>query len=207
MCGKYFQGRGRNSYAYLHSIDDSHHVFMNLSTAQTYILPDNYAVPEENQAALQDIKYLLNPTFTRKTVEQIDGGPARDLRGEVYWPGFVGLNNIAKNDYVNAVVQALVHVPTIRDYFLLQGEEEGKSELVKRFGALVRKMWNPRAFKAQVSPHEFLQQVAVVSGNRFRLGEQADPVEFLGWLLNRLHADLTGCRPAKREGGARGRVW
>ncbi|CDW98266.1 hypothetical protein, partial [Sporisorium scitamineum] len=55
VCGRYFQGRGRNSYAYLHSIDDSHHVFMNLSTAQTYILPDNYAVPEENQTALQDI--------------------------------------------------------------------------------------------------------------------------------------------------------
>lgn len=26
-----------------------------------------------------------------------------------------------------------------------------------RFGMLVRKMWNPRAFKGQVSPHELLQ--------------------------------------------------
>ncbi len=61
VCGRYFQGRGRNSYAYLHSIDDSHHVFLHLGTAQAYILPDNYAVPEENMVALQDIKYLLNP--------------------------------------------------------------------------------------------------------------------------------------------------
>lgn len=29
--------------------------------------------------------------------------------------------------------------------------------IVTRFGALVRKMWNPRAFKGQVSPHELLQ--------------------------------------------------
>ncbi|SJX60759.1 related to SAD1-protein required for assembly of U4 snRNA into the U4/U6 particle [Sporisorium reilianum f. sp. reilianum] len=205
VCGRYFQGRGRNSYAYLHSIDNSHHVFMNLSTAQTYILPDNYAVPEENQAALQDVKYLLNPTFTRKTIEAIDAGPAYDLNGEQYYPGFVGLNNVGKNDYVNAVVQALVHVPAIRDYFLLEHEREGeaeKSELVKRFGALVRKMWNPRAFKAQVSPHEFLQQVAMVSGNRFKITHQSDPVEFLGWLLNRLHADLAGGKGGKRKRGA-----
>lgn len=207
VCGRYFQGRGRNSYAYLHSIDDSHHVFMNLATAQTYILPDNYAVPEENQAALHDIKYLLNPTFTPKTIHAIEARPAYDLNGDQYYPGFVGLNNVGKNDYVNAVIQALVHVPMIRDYFLLGKEVEGevgeKSELVKRFGSLVRKVWNPRAFKAQVSPHEFLQQVAVVSGNRFRITHQSDPVEFLGWLLNCLHADLTrgGKNGGKRKRG------
>lgn len=31
------------------------------------------------------------------------------------------------------------------------------SLLVQRFGELVRKLWNPRAFKGQVSPHEFMQ--------------------------------------------------
>uniref|UniRef100_V5ENH0 Spindle pole body protein-Sad1p n=2 Tax=Kalmanozyma brasiliensis (strain GHG001) TaxID=1365824 RepID=V5ENH0_KALBG len=199
VCGKYFQGRGRSSYAYLHSIDEAHHVFMHLGNGQAYILPDNYAVPEENQAGLADVRYLLNPTFTRRTIEEVDAGPAFDLAGEQYWPGFVGLNNIAGNDYVNVVVQAISHVPEVRDYFLLQ-QEEGQSELVRRFGALVRKMWNPRAFKAQVSPHEFLQQVAIVSGNRFRLGQQADPVEFLGWLLNRLHLDLTGGRGKRKRG-------
>ncbi|KAJ1042179.1 hypothetical protein NDA14_002052 [Ustilago hordei] len=210
VCGRYFQGRGRNSYAYLHSIDDSHHVFMNLASAQTYILPDNYAVLEENQAALQDIKYLLNPTFTPQLIREVDEKQAYyELKGEKYWPGFIGLNNVGKNDYVNAVVQALVHVPVVRDYFLEEKErKDGKgerSELVKRFGALVRKMWNPRAFKPQVSPHEFLQQVAQVSGNRFKITHQSDPVEFLGWLLNRLHADLTSApavaagKPAKRK--------
>ena len=212
VCGRYFQGRGRNSYAYLHSIDESHHVFLNLASAQTYILPDNYAVPDENQAALADIKYLLNPTFSRKTIETLDGMTAYDLNGERYYPGFVGLNNVGKTDYVNAVVQALVHVPAVRDYFLEARETQGeaRSELVKRFGALVRKMWNPRAFKPQVSPHEFLQQVAQVSGNRFRITHQADPVEFLGWLLNRLHADLSssshagGAKGGKRKRGAGG---
>jgi uncharacterized UBP type Zn finger protein len=32
VCGKYYQGRGRSSHAYFHSIDKDHHVFINLST-------------------------------------------------------------------------------------------------------------------------------------------------------------------------------
>lgn len=34
VCGKYFQGRGRSSYAYAHSIHDDHHVFINLETTK-----------------------------------------------------------------------------------------------------------------------------------------------------------------------------
>jgi U4/U6.U5 tri-snRNP-associated protein 2 len=38
VCGKYFQGRGRNSYAYAHSIHDDHHVFINLETTKVCLL-------------------------------------------------------------------------------------------------------------------------------------------------------------------------
>lgn len=31
-CGKYYQGRGKSSHAYFHSMDKDHHVFINLST-------------------------------------------------------------------------------------------------------------------------------------------------------------------------------
>jgi U4/U6.U5 tri-snRNP-associated protein 2 len=34
VCGKYFQGRGRSSYAYAHAIHDDHHVFINLETTK-----------------------------------------------------------------------------------------------------------------------------------------------------------------------------
>lgn len=96
----------------------------------------------------------------------------------------MGLNNVKANDYVNVVIQALVHIPPLRDYFILQDfEKQEKSQLgkssmpdlsridihciqkVTRFGALVRKMWNPRAFKGQVSPHELLQaSIEVMDG-------------------------------------------
>lgn len=73
------------------------------------------------------------------------------------------------------------------------------TELVQRFATLVRRIWNPHSFKAQVSPHEFLQEISRASNGRFKLTEQADPVEFLGWLLNRLHFDLAGSASAARK--------
>ncbi|KAK0552686.1 Ubiquitin carboxyl-terminal hydrolase 10 [Tilletia horrida] len=213
VCGKYFQGRGTNSHAYFHSIDESHRVFINLETGKVYILPDNYLVEDPS---LYDIQYLLNPTFTSQQVATLDAPdvrPSFDLNAHRYLPGFVGLNNIGKNDFMNVVIQALAHVKPLRNFLLSEpalsntaasfAELQSKgqttlssapSELARRFSALVRKMWNPRAFKAQVSPHEFLQEVGVASKGKFRIVEQGDPMEFLSWLLNRLHADLGGSK-------------
>jgi Ubiquitin carboxyl-terminal hydrolase len=79
------------------------------------------------------------------------------------------------------------------DYFLVPSNYAGtRSRLVLSLGELLRKIWNPRAFKGQVSPHEFMQAVGAASARRFTAEVQADPVEFWAWLLNALHADLTG---------------
>ena len=79
------------------------------------------------------------------------------------------------------VLQALISVPQIRSYFL---REENYSNikvapgdimigLIKRFGELVRKLWNPRNFKAHVSPHEMLQAVVKCSKKKFQITEQS----------------------------------
>ncbi|KAI7850030.1 hypothetical protein BDC45DRAFT_546731 [Circinella umbellata] len=194
VCGKYYQGRGKSSHAYFHSIHKDHHVFINLHTLKVYILPDGYEVQDPS---LDDIKYVLNPTLTKQQVNQLDANlkASYDLNNKKYLPGFVGLNNVKANDYVNVVVQALIHIPPLRDYFILQDfESQGKSQLVTRFGALVRKMWNPRAFKGQVSPHELLQEISSASQKRFRLTEQSNAIDFLSWFLNTLHKDLGGTK-------------
>ena len=80
----------------------------------------------------------------------------------------------------------------LRDFFLRRKPGSDGTELLRRFGTLVRRLWNPRAFKRQVSPHEFLQQVSQASHGRFTASEACDPVDFLGWLLNQLHRDLVG---------------
>lgn len=65
---------------------------------------------------------------------------------------------------------------------------------VRRFGELACKIWSPRNFKGQVSPHEFMQAVLTASGKRFLVDSQGDPVEFLSWLLHELHKELGGTK-------------
>lgn len=38
------------------------------------------------------------------------------------------------------------------------------------------------------------------SGKRFIIDRQSDPVDFLSWLINTLHLDLTGGKRKKRSG-------
>ena len=63
---------------------------------------------------------------------------------------------------------------------------------MKQFSLITRKIWNPKAFKGHVSPHEFLQQVNATTKNQFRIDEQGDPAEFLTRFLNDLHKQLGG---------------
>lgn len=42
------------------------------------------------------------------------------------------------------------------------------------------------------------------SGKKFIIDRQSDPVEFLSWLVNTLHTDLTGGKRKKRSGAAGG---
>ncbi|KAL7790842.1 cysteine proteinase [Trichoderma ceciliae] len=193
VCGKYFQGRGVKSHAYFHSMDEDHHVFINLETQKVYVLPDGYEVKSKS---LEDIKYVSDPRYTKNEVIQLDrrvNHVSWTLGGKEYTPGFVGMNNIKENDYLNVVVQALSHVSPLRNYLLLEDFSK-KSELVKRCSILFRKIWNPRAFKSHVSPHELLQEIALLSNKRFTLTNQSDPVEFLSWFLNNLHLGLGGSK-------------
>lgn len=76
--------------------------------------------------------------------------------------------------------QALSHVTPLRNYFLREQNYsrvkrppgDSRYLLVQRFGELMRKMWNPRNFKAHVSPHEMLQAVVLWSGKKFQFTEQ-----------------------------------
>jgi U4/U6.U5 tri-snRNP-associated protein 2 len=187
-------------------------VYINLQTLKVYVLPESYEV---KSAALDDIKYVVNPTFTKSQVVRLDkdNEDKYTLTNEKYLPGtrqgvtytdvgFVGLNNLKANDYTNVVVQLLTHVPPLRNFFMLENLEsraelcwfflETALTIVKRFSLMTRKIWNPRAFKGHVSPHEFLQQVTATTKNHFRVDVQGDPADFLTRLLNDLHKQLGG---------------
>uniref|UniRef100_A0A5K3F672 ubiquitinyl hydrolase 1 n=1 Tax=Mesocestoides corti TaxID=53468 RepID=A0A5K3F672_MESCO len=199
VCGKYFQGRGSNTHAHTHSVDENHHVFLNLETHRFYCLPDNYEIVD---GSLEDITYLLNPVFQNHVIAKLDtnANMVRAYNGLAYYPGFVGLNNIKANDYCNVILQLLSHISPLRDFFLCPENYQEQIKraaagdhltlLVHRFGELIRKLWNPRNFKTHVSPHEFLQAVVLCSKKRFQFTEQGDALDFLSWLLNALDQTL-----------------
>lgn len=190
-----------------------------LSDLKVYVLPDNYEV---HDPSLDDISAVLAPAFTKTQVAELRSPShihklSYDLSSRPYLPGFVGLNNIKRNDYLNVVIHSLAHIAPLRDFFLLfkpvkpaatatptvpvngagakvKAPPARSSELLNRFATLVKKLWNPRLFKSQVSPHDFLQEVVRASGGKFKITEQGDPVEFLGWLLHHLHMDLGGSK-------------
>uniref|UniRef100_A0A8B9R5Z2 Ubiquitin carboxyl-terminal hydrolase 39 n=1 Tax=Anas platyrhynchos TaxID=8839 RepID=A0A8B9R5Z2_ANAPL len=206
VCGKYFQGRGLKSHAYIHSVQLSHHVFLNLHTLKFYCLPDNYEIID---SSLEDITVTcLKPTFTAQHISNLDKQAklSRAYDGTTYLPGIVGLNNIKANDYANAVLQALSNVPPLRNYFLEEDNYKSIKRppgdimflLVQRFGELMRKLWNPRNFKAHVSPHEMLQAVVLCSKKNFQITKQGDGVDFLSWFLNALHSALGGTKKKKK---------
>ncbi|ONH68784.1 putative mRNA-splicing protein ubp10 [Cyberlindnera fabianii] len=190
-CGKYFQGRGKSSPAYFHSVNEDHHVFINFNTLKVYLLPENKIV--EN-SLLDDIKYAINPTYNKDDLKKLTTIQARDLSGVTYSPGFVGLNDIKMNDYANVVLQLVSHIKSVRDFCLLSSDNDKhipKNELNKAFTIFVKKLWSPRLFKNHISPHELLQLIGVISNKKFTISEQKPPRDFLLWLLNTLHKSFT----------------
>ena len=205
VCGKFFRGRGRQTPAYTHSVDEGHYVYVHLSRGSFHCLPDDYEIRD---SSLADISAALHPIFTSEEVAGIDcnTGLARDLFGRRYLPGYVGLNNLHKTDCINAVVQALVHVRPLRNYFLERTHQDimiqtkknkpphRMSHLAQCFGELVRKIWSDKRFKSHVDPHMLIQAISESSKKRFRVGLQAEAGEFLSWFLNMLHIGLGGSR-------------
>lgn len=134
---------------------------------------DNYEVIDH---CLKPIKDALRPSFEPNEISKLDQNRllAQDAFGVSYLPGepleywaammlhllfsdwmqlstgFIGLNNLKHTDYINVVVQALAHIPPLRDFFLANNVGKCKSPLVLRFGELIRKMWSPHNFKNTV---------------------------------------------------------
>jgi len=198
VCGKYFQGRGNNTHAYTHSVSEDHHVFLNLLTLHFYCLPDNYEIIDPS---LADIIYVVNPTFSNEWLGQHQTRMSRAYDKSLYLPGIVGLNNIKANDYCNVILQVLANITPLRDFFLFPENYAHISHapgsqglamfpLITRFGELVRKLWNPRNFKAHVSPHEMLQAVVSCSKKQFQFTAQKDAIDFLSWILNMIQLGL-----------------
>ncbi|OMJ24709.1 U4/U6.U5 tri-snRNP-associated protein 2 [Smittium culicis] len=121
VCGQYYQG-----ISFIPTLFISFSFLSNTAPPplilpyflQVYILPENYEVFDES---FNDIKAVIDPRYTEQDVLSLDKtySISYDLNRSKYRPGFVGLNNIKANDYINVIIQALAHIPIIRNMLLL----------------------------------------------------------------------------------------
>lgn len=190
VCGIFLRGRGPKTPAYTHALQEGHLVFCHLAEGTFHCLPDNYEVEDPS---LQDIHDALHPTYSLQKVRLLDQRDemSRDLFGRLYLPGFVGLQNLHQTDCINAVVQALAHVPPLRDYFLLQGGSSGGNATTVAFGNAVRHIWSPHRFRSHVDPRQLVQ--AWGSANKRNVGA------CVAWLLHQLHTGTVDRRATKQK--------
>ena len=181
VCGRYFQGRGKETPALIHSMEHGHHLFINLQDAKTWCLPDNYEVAGDD--SLEDIVFNLDPKIFPQDLKKLPES-AVSLTGSEYHPGLIGLNQTKDASYLNAALHALCTVVPVRDSFVLMNHPTD-NKLSRSLSDLFKKICNWRSFKGVTSPHEFLQQVSVKSKGEY-FASHADPAKFLNWLLMEL---------------------
>ncbi|XP_075576263.1 ubiquitin carboxyl-terminal hydrolase 43 [Pelecanus crispus] len=127
---------------------------------------------------------------------QRPGGAAAGGGGERP-PGAQGLRNHGNTCFMNAVVQCLSNTAPLAE-FLALGRYRARgagAEVTHRLAALVRALWT-RDYTPQLSA-EFKNIVSKHS-SQFRGNAQHDALEFLLWLLDRMHEDLGASSPAQQ---------
>lgn len=220
VCGKFFKGRGPQSYAYYHSMDHDHNVYVNLSSLKFYCLPDNYEISTEGQPLLNAVKDNIYPTV-KKALEYsaTDKQPHKeDAFGSSYYVGYLGVTSSAstssttspssvfrKQEMLAAVVHCLTHFKPLRD-FLLQtkrNEFSFNAPLLNELALVTKKMWNDtEVFKSFISPHTLENEIE----KRKKTESFSSFLQFYSWILNQINDELKKNNCLVLESNLRGRL-
>ncbi|NXI75537.1 UBP43 hydrolase, partial [Rhipidura dahli] len=111
-----------------------------------------------------------------------------------------GLRNHGNTCFMNAVVQCLSNTAPLAERLALgrYRARGARAEVTHRLAALVRALWT-HDYTPQLSA-EFKNIVSKHS-SQFRGNAQHDALEFLLWLLDRMHEDLGAASPAQQSRG------
>lgn len=182
VCGHYYQGRHEKSPAFIHSIDENHHVFLNLTSLKFYILPQNVQILDDSKVQLlNSIKFAVYPTYCASDLESFPR-QCFDLSNRAYMNGFIGFTNAAAYDYAHSVLLLISHMVPLRDHFLLN-HFDNQGEFIKRLSICIKKIWSPKLFKHYLSIDDFVAYLKVKEGLNLDL---IDPRFFLLWLFNKI---------------------
>ncbi len=181
VCGKYLQGRGPRTPAYVHSVETGHHLCVHARNTAVYCLPDGYRVAD---VSLADIADALAPSATTENATAV----IRCADGMRRTRGVVALDNLGQSDYVSVVLQLLSAAVPVRDALLAMPAPETepadrRTALLAAVSLLVRKIWAGSALRAHIAPHSVCRLLGEATSHRFVSDKQRDPVALLAWMF------------------------
>ena len=191
ICGQFFHGRGHKTPANSHALQAEHFMFADCMTGQIWCLPDMYEVVDD---ALADIKHNLNPSYTEDEIESAltNSERMRQIGDQTkfFRVGYVGLNNVKNTQYINAILQALLHLPPLVRHYMktfTYSQEIRRTPIRDAFGLIFKKVWNPMNVFGQVAPRCLVDLLQEESAGWRNAANVQDPQKFLHFLLRALH--------------------